>query len=131
VPHATSKDGEYMGYKIPAGAGLINNVWAINNGENRTPEPRRFNPDRYSGDTAWSGESAASSDPSKRDHFNFGAGCRICPSLHIADRSLFLAIARLAWAFKLSGSLDANGVPIPIERDALEPGYVVSCPEFP
>lgn len=58
-----------MGYKIP--------VWTINSDENRTLEPRRFSLDRWDGDTAWSGESATSPDPSKRDHFNFGAGRRL------------------------------------------------------
>lgn len=27
VPHAVTKDDEYMGYNIPKGAGIINNVW--------------------------------------------------------------------------------------------------------
>jgi hypothetical protein len=35
------------------------------------------------------------------------------------------------WAFKFSRLLDASGALIPIERDALKPGFVVSCPEFP
>lgn len=27
VPHAVTKDDEYMGYNIPKGAGIVNNVW--------------------------------------------------------------------------------------------------------
>lgn len=27
VPHAVTKDDEYMGFKIPKGAGVVNNVW--------------------------------------------------------------------------------------------------------
>lgn len=29
------------------GAGVLNNVWTINNNPARYPEPRRFDPDRY------------------------------------------------------------------------------------
>jgi len=36
----------------------------------------------------------------ERDHWTFGAGRRICPGLHAAERELWLAISRLLWAYK-------------------------------
>lgn len=38
-------------------------------------------------------------DPAKRDHFVFGAGRRLCQGMHIAERSLYLAMTRTLWAF--------------------------------
>ena len=53
-----------------------------------------------------SAEAANNPDVSKRDHFVFGAGRRICQGIHIADRSLFLAISRLLWAFNFNRAVD-------------------------
>ncbi|KAK5276629.1 hypothetical protein LTR14_012559, partial [Exophiala xenobiotica] len=39
VPHAVTKEDEYLGYRIPKGAGVLNNVWAIHMDPKRHPEP--------------------------------------------------------------------------------------------
>ena len=95
VPHACTRDDEYMGYKIPKGAPVILNAWAIMTDPERYPEPRRFNPDRFSedNDDVSMAEMAAHPDPSKRDTVGFGAGRRICPGMHVADRSMFLSVS--------------------------------------
>ena len=95
VPHAVSKDDDYMGHRIPEGGGVLNNVWAINMDPKRHPEPRRFEPERYIDDTQSLYDSAANSDGTKRDIFTFGAGRRICPGMHVAERSLFLGISHI------------------------------------
>ena len=46
VPHAVTKDDEYMGYLIPKGARVLNNVYAIHHDPKRFPDPRHFDPDR-------------------------------------------------------------------------------------
>lgn len=43
-----------------------------------------------------------SADISQRDQYSFGTGRRICSGMHLAERSLFLAISRILWAFKVS-----------------------------
>ncbi|KAF5602430.1 cytochrome p450 [Fusarium subglutinans] len=96
--HASQQDS-YLGYHIPKGATVIINVWAIHNDPERHPSPRQFNPMRYINDPQTSIEAANNPDPTKRDHYVFGAGRRRCQGMHIADRSLFLAISRLLWAF--------------------------------
>jgi len=45
-------------------------------------------------------------DVTKRDHFVFGAGRRLCQGMHIVDRSMFLAISRLLWAFDFRRARD-------------------------
>lgn len=61
---------------------------------------------RFWGDTLNSADSAINPDVSKRDHFVFGAGRRRCLGMHIADRSLFLGISRLLWAFDFKRAVD-------------------------
>ncbi|KAK7948932.1 uncharacterized protein PG986_009818 [Apiospora aurea] len=106
VPHAVIRDDEYMGYKIPEGAGVMWNVWAVAHDPKRHPDPSRFDPTRWAHDQQTSAEAAGNRDASKRDHFVFGAGRRLCQGMHIADRSLFLAISRLLWAFDFRRPVD-------------------------
>ena len=48
-------------------------------------------------------------DPNDRDHWSYGAGRRVCPGVHIAEKSLFLNIARVLWAFNLTKKVDSGG----------------------
>lgn len=131
VPHAVTQDDEYMGYLIPKGAGVMNNVWGIHMDENRHHNPRAFNPDRYKDDRQSLAEAAANPDASKRDQFTFGAGRRICPGIHIAERSLFLAISRMMWAFNVEPALDEKGQQILPDADRLTQGFVCMPEEYP
>ncbi|KAK8024078.1 cytochrome P450 [Apiospora rasikravindrae] len=99
VPHAVTQDDTYLNYHIPKGSAVVINVWGIQNDPARHPDPRRFDPSRWATDSQNSAEAANNPDVSQRDHFAFGAGRRICQGMHIADRSLFLAISRTLWAF--------------------------------
>lgn len=72
----------------------------------RHPDPRKFEPMRYINDNQTSIDAANNPDVSQRDHFVFGAGRRRCQGMHIADRSIFLAISRLLWAFDLKRAVD-------------------------
>ncbi|RSL76734.1 hypothetical protein CEP51_009678 [Fusarium floridanum] len=130
MPHKVSKTDHYCDYTIPANAGVMINVWGINSDEKRAKNPREFNPSRYEGDLLSTGESAALADASKRDHFTFGAGRRICPGLHVAERSVFIGFSRLLWAFNISRPLDAFGNPLPIDPNAVTPGFIVSPVPF-
>ncbi|KAF4953618.1 hypothetical protein FGADI_5954 [Fusarium gaditjirri] len=87
VPHAVTQDDTYNGYLIPKGAGVFNNVWGIHMDPERHPDPRQFNPDRYRDDFQSLADAAANPDASKRDQFTFGAGRRICPGIHVAERN--------------------------------------------
>lgn len=130
VPHAVNKDDEYMGYLIPKGAGVLNNVWAINMDPKRHPEPRRFEPERYIHDTQSLYDSAANSDGTKRDMFTFGAGRRICPGMHVAERSLFLGLSRILWAFTIEPVVDSAMKKILPDQEKLTQGFVCMPEEF-
>ncbi|PMD33513.1 cytochrome P450 [Hyaloscypha variabilis F] len=126
MPHCLTKDDKYMGYKIPAGAAILNNVWTLNNDDGRVRNSREYDPSRHFGDNTSSQESAVQADFNKRDHFTFGAGRRICPGLHVADRSLFLTFSRLLWAFDMEPEGELVGKVDPVLRDAVTPGFIVA-----
>ncbi|KAG9693583.1 putative cytochrome P450, partial [Aureobasidium melanogenum] len=131
VPHAVIRDDTYMGFKIPKGAGVMNNVWAIHMDPNRSPEPRRFDPDRFKDDFLNCADSATQPDASKRDAFTFGAGRRICQGMHVAERSLFLGISRMLWAFDINPVIDfATGEAILPDPDTLTQGILVMPEEY-
>lgn len=123
-PHATTAEDMYEGYKIPKNASIVLNVWTINRDPARHYTPERFVPERYLGDNKSSQESSSSMDASKRDHFSFGSGRRICPGMNVADRSMLLGIARTFWAFDVKPKLDVTGEPkLPVQDDFLQ-GFV-------
>ncbi|KAF5008758.1 hypothetical protein FDECE_4995 [Fusarium decemcellulare] len=130
VPHAVLKDDTYKGYNIPKGATVINNVWAIHMDPERSPNPRVFDPDRFKDDHTTLYQSAVG-DTKKRDNFVFGAGRRMCQGIHIAERSLFLGISRLLWAFNFTSAKDDSGKPIQYDIEDLVGGITVQPNEFP
>lgn len=57
-------------------------------------------------------EAATDPDVTSRGNFVFGAGRRLCQGIHIAERSLFLGISGLLWAFNFTKPLGHDGKPI-------------------
>ncbi|KAF2443306.1 cytochrome P450 [Karstenula rhodostoma CBS 690.94] len=125
------REDVYEGYRIPKGATVVMNVWALHNNDSRFPNPRAFDPSRYAHDTHSAFEAAHAADFAKRDHYTFGAGRRSCQGMHIAERSLFLAIARLLWAFDFRMAKDDAGNDIVPDADALTDGVLVRPEGFP
>ncbi|KAI8948568.1 cytochrome P450 [Xylaria longipes] len=130
VPHATTRDDVYLGYRIPRGAGVVNNVYAIHMDESRYPNPRVFNPERFLSDTQSAAEAARNPNPKARDHFVFGSGRRICLGMHIAERSLFIAIARMMWAFEFHPEKDSQGNDVLPDGETLTEGLSVRPQRF-
>lgn len=100
-PHYTTADIVYKDYFIPANTVVSINQYALHFDPNRHENPDDFIPDRYLNHTLKAGAYAAHPDPYARDHFDFGAGRRICPGLHLAENSLFITIACILWAFEI------------------------------
>jgi hypothetical protein len=97
----------------------------------RHPNPSVFDPERYINDHTTSLESSQQRDVTKRDNFLFGVGRRICQGMHIADRSMFLAMSRLLWGFRMEVPLDQDGQPITPDPTKLIPGMLVQPEPFP
>lgn len=88
------------GMHLPKDSTVILNVWALHHDGDRWKSPEAFIPERYEDFPALAPVYATSSD--KRDHLGYGAGRRICPGIHLAERNLFIATAKLLWAFDFS-----------------------------
>ncbi|KAF8264111.1 cytochrome P450 [Lactarius quietus] len=101
TPHYSTEDFVYNGMYIPKNTGVVLNCYDIHHNEEKYPDSFSFNPDRYMGDTLTCAESSKLPNAMDRDHWAFGAGRRICPGIHVAERELWLAISRLLWAFDI------------------------------
>lgn len=102
---------------------MVNNVWAICSDPARYPDPRRFEPERYKNDLNTLADTATHADPNVRDVFTFGAGRRICQGMHVAERSLFISMSRLLWAFDFRTIPGKEPDPSAIIQG------IVTCPE--
>ncbi|TKA24487.1 hypothetical protein B0A50_06644 [Salinomyces thailandicus] len=109
TPHASTERDVYKGWSIPAGTTVLGNSWAINLNEAYYPDPHRFDPVRflsaaelqtlkinkqpYQGSKVHPARAAG--------HSSFGWGRRICPGADLASNSLFVALAKLIWAYEI------------------------------
>ncbi|KAE8404047.1 cytochrome P450 [Aspergillus pseudonomiae] len=105
-------------YFIPANSVVSINHYALHFDPERYTDPDDFIPDRYLNHPLKAGAYAAHPDPYARDHFDFGAGRRICPGMHLAENSLFITIACIIWAFNILPPLENEKVGIVDVSDA-------------
>jgi cytochrome P450 len=99
TPHCSTEDDLYRGWHIPAQTTILGNSWAINLNEEFYPNPHLFEPTRFL-DSA-PRELRGRPHPSKAGHSSFGWGRRICPGADLAVNSLFIALAKILWAFDI------------------------------
>ncbi|KAK9784462.1 putative O-methylsterigmatocystin oxidoreductase [Seiridium cardinale] len=108
-PHYTTADITYKNYVIPKDTVVTLCQYTIHYDAKRWESPEDFIPSRYLGHPLKAGAYAASGDAEGRDHFDFGAGRRICPGMHLAENSLFITLASILWLFEIKAPLDADG----------------------
>ncbi|KAE8154438.1 cytochrome P450 [Aspergillus avenaceus] len=133
-PHTTTEDDWIDGYFIPKDTTVIINIWGLHHDEKHFPNPDTFDPDHFKGQTALAPELAAAADYENRDHYGYGAGRRLCPGIHLAERNLFLAIAKLIWAFSIKPSLKEDGQPVEYDfspATGYSEGFLVCAKDFP
>ncbi|KAJ5661214.1 uncharacterized protein N7484_000586 [Penicillium longicatenatum] len=110
IPHYTTADIIYKDYFIPAGTVVNINNYALHLDPKRWENPEDFIPDRYLDYPLKAGAYAASPDPEQQIHFDFGAGRRICPGMHLAENSLFITIASIIWAFEILPPMEGGKI---------------------
>lgn len=106
LPHMCTKDNVYEGIFIPAGTIMHPNQWAIHREPELYPDPETFNPQRWLDPSFPTYREPLSQYPNLHNYSNFGFGRRICPGQNIAERSLYLLAARIAWAVDLGRAKD-------------------------
>lgn len=123
-------DGQF----IHRGTVVIINGWGMHHDEKRFPNPDTFDPDHYKGQTTLAPELASSSDYESRDHYGYGSGRRIYPGIHLAERNLFLGIAKLIWAFSIEPAVDDQGNVVEYDfspATGYSEGFLVCAKDFP
>lgn len=109
IPHYTTADICYKGRTIPKNSTIAINQYALHYNPFLFPDPESFRPERYLRNDI--------SDSFGRDHWDFGAGRRICPGMYLAENSMFITIAKILWAFKLVAPSEVD-----LSHDAYEVG---------
>ncbi|KAJ7250652.1 cytochrome P450 [Mycena rebaudengoi] len=104
LPHVLVEDDVHEGYFIPKGSMIITNVWQFFKDPKTYPDPLTFEPARF----VTTKTHVKEKDP--RDHL-FGFGRRICPGIHLADASLWLACVSLLAGFDIQPPMK-DGVPV-------------------
>uniref|UniRef100_A0A3P8U5S5 Cytochrome P450, family 2, subfamily X, polypeptide 9 n=1 Tax=Amphiprion percula TaxID=161767 RepID=A0A3P8U5S5_AMPPE len=100
VFHTTTKDTELMGYSIPKGTMIIQNLTSLHNEEGQWKYPHEFNPENFLNDQ---GEFV------KPEAFMpFSAGPRMCLGEGLARMELFLIMVTLLRKFKFIWPEDAG-----------------------
>ncbi|GMH17140.1 hypothetical protein Nepgr_018981 [Nepenthes gracilis] len=100
IPRKVIIDVELSGFTVPKNTQVLVNIWAIGRDESLWENANMFEPDRFMG----------LGIDVKGHHFEllpFGAGCRICPGLPMADRMVHLMLGTLIHSFdwKLAGGI--------------------------
>ncbi|OCT46111.1 25-hydroxyvitamin D-1 alpha hydroxylase [Cladophialophora carrionii] len=102
VPHELVKDDVYNGFFFPAGTNIHPNQWAIHRDPELYPDPETFNPGRWLSPKYPTYREPLDKFPNLQNYSCFGFGRRICPGMNIAENSLHLLTARIAWAAHIS-----------------------------
>jgi len=104
-PHVALADDVYEGYVIRRGTAVTANVYAM---FQKCPSPRDFKPERFIDGTDL-GEV-----PAEPRDLVFGFGRRRCPGIHVADRILWLSMARMAARFEFLPPIIDGKVCVPV-----------------
>ncbi|TFK37935.1 cytochrome P450 [Crucibulum laeve] len=101
VPHKSMEDDVYNGMFIPKGSIMIANTRGMCLNENVYSEPYKFNPSRFLPKPYGLGE------PYPVAHFGFGG--RVCPGRHLADDSVWIAVASIIATLTVSKCIGKDG----------------------
>ncbi|KIK87086.1 hypothetical protein PAXRUDRAFT_14451 [Paxillus rubicundulus Ve08.2h10] len=102
IPHATTEDDVYEGYRIPKGTTVMANIWAISQNEAKYPNPTAFLPERF-----------LRSDGTLNDDnvpWIYGFGRRICPGRYVADASLWSAMVCILALFNIEKTVGSEDI---------------------
>ncbi|MCJ1271881.1 hypothetical protein MMC22_011786 [Lobaria immixta] len=130
-PHYLTEDDWVDGKFLPKGTTVLVNVWGLHHDPVTIPDPDTFSPEHYSTRTQPASKYAVSPDYEERDHYNYGGGRRLCPGIHLAERNLFIAVAKLLWGFDFRPIRDAQGNYVEVDVDvqaAYHEGFL-RCPK--
>ncbi|KAA1476676.1 CyP450 monooxygenase [Dentipellis sp. KUC8613] len=107
VMRAAYEEDIYDGYYIPKGTPLTANVWAMTRDPVEYPEPESFKPERFMR------PDGTLNDDDMR--YIFGFGRRFCSGRHLADATVWMALASILAVFRLVRAKDEDGNVVPVK----------------
>lgn len=110
VPHATLEDDVFEGYFIPKGACVTLNLWAINQDEERYPDPDEFRPERH-----FATDGSLLPDLIS-DNVAFGLGRRICPGRFAAESILWAGIVSILATLRIEKAKGIDGHDVDVKK---------------
>lgn len=131
--HLVGENDTIDGMTLPKGSQIFVNAFGMQHDAKKFPNPDSFDPEHYAGVTQLASE-LANGDWEKRDHYGYGSGRRLCPGIHLAERSLFLAIAKILWALNIEPGVDLENKVIEpdVSNDtAYSSGFLVCAEKYP
>lgn len=107
IPHVSTKEVHYNGYRIPKDAVIFMNAYGIFHDPAMYDNPASFDPERF----LWTefGTKVGVDTAGHRNNFAFGAGRRICPGESMARRTITLNTMNLLWAFNFKKDGSGTG----------------------
>ncbi|RCI06100.1 hypothetical protein CU098_013289 [Rhizopus stolonifer] len=121
IPRKASKDVVYKNYIIPKGTVLLSNIHTLHNDSNTYPEPEKFIPERFLGDSR-SIYACSNGNIQNRDQFVFGWGRRMCPGIYLAENELFNTMTRVMARCEIKPVLSQDGTELYPDLDDLHDG---------
>lgn len=101
VPHRCAAGDEYKGMRIPAGALVLANTWGLGREEAVFGMGGRYDVEKYIPERWLEGGVPDGKIRHDLPVSIFGLGRRTCVGKRIAEDGLFIAVARLLWAFAI------------------------------
>ncbi|KAH9167707.1 cytochrome P450 [Lactarius sanguifluus] len=93
IAHRLVEDDDVQGYRIPKGAIILPNIWAMNMNEKQYEHPERFSPERPQ---------------------SSGFGRRACLGVHYSTAAIFITVSSILSVFDLRAQ-DKDGKDVQIE----------------
>ncbi|KAF9445149.1 cytochrome P450 [Macrolepiota fuliginosa MF-IS2] len=110
IPHLSTEEDVYEGYRIPKGSVIIPNIWAMLHDPEKYPNPFAFIPERY-----LRKDGSLDEDLARDVEIGFGFGRRICPGRHLGSSIVWLAALCILTTSDILKARDENG-------NIIEPG---------
>lgn len=126
LPRKTTKPIHFVSrgssMTIPASSTILLNIFAANFDEKQYIDPFVFSPERHLNSSTKEGPA----------HFSFGAGSRICAGITLANRELYVMIARLILLYRIlpSRRLEDRMPTSPFQIYKQQSALMFDIPEF-